>query len=289
MNATLRFDRAWLRTPRAACDPRALARGRGDGRAQCRHLAEASRLLAEMAASDAAGVARRWLRCRSRDSHRLSRDRQVNLVRWWLRQQGLRPPPAARLDAAHAGIPAARRGRGARRCAGTAARSGATAAGSTRCRRCRRRRHALVRTGTVARARHGARPLRAGCRERKAGLRANALQAAIASGFARAERACGRTRDGRASVSRISARKRVSCPGCGTACRSSSSASNSRRLATSGSTRTSPPSRAAGAEARLDRRGRGSTSAGCASAPAFGGVVGAARVERRAHAAPESR
>ena len=31
---------------------------------------------------------------------RLSRERRVNLLRWWIRQQGLRPPPASRLAAA---------------------------------------------------------------------------------------------------------------------------------------------------------------------------------------------
>jgi tRNA(Ile)-lysidine synthase len=67
------------------------------------HLAEASRLLTALAAADAEGVLE--------DSRltllalgRLPRDRQVNLIRWWLRQQGLRPPPAARLAAALPGF-----------------------------------------------------------------------------------------------------------------------------------------------------------------------------------------
>jgi tRNA(Ile)-lysidine synthase len=103
MNEATRFDRAYLRArvlpairerwPAAAVT---VARSAS-------HLAEASRLLDGIASVDAAqGV----------DDGRLSlatlaelpRDRQVNLLRWWLRQEGLRPPPAARLDAALPGF-----------------------------------------------------------------------------------------------------------------------------------------------------------------------------------------
>ena len=108
MNDETRFDRAWLRTrvlpairerwPAAATT---VARSAG-------HFAEASSLLAEMAAADAAGVLDdgrlllEGLGC-------LSPERRVNLLRWWLRRQGLRPPPAARLAAAMPAFFAARR------------------------------------------------------------------------------------------------------------------------------------------------------------------------------------
>ena len=98
MNDSTRFDRGWLRNrvlpsirerwPSAAAT---VARSAG-------HLAEASRLLAEMAAADAPGVLDDG-RLSLAALRRLSRDRQVNLLRWWLRQQGMRPPPAARLAA----------------------------------------------------------------------------------------------------------------------------------------------------------------------------------------------
>jgi tRNA(Ile)-lysidine synthase len=96
MNADLRFDRAWLRArilpslrerwPSAAAT---VARSSG-------HLAEAMRLLEEVAAADAE---------RALDEGRLSiaalaaltHERRSNLVRWWLRERGLRPPSAARL------------------------------------------------------------------------------------------------------------------------------------------------------------------------------------------------
>ena len=87
MNDSTRFDRGWLRSrvlpsirerwPSAAAT---VARSAG-------HLAEASRLLAEMAAADAPGVlddGRLSLAALSR----LSRDRQVNLLRWWLAATG---------------------------------------------------------------------------------------------------------------------------------------------------------------------------------------------------------
>jgi tRNA(Ile)-lysidine synthase len=99
MNHETRFDRAWLRTrvlpairdrwPAAAAT---VARSAG-------HFAEASKLLAEMAATDAAGVLDDG-RLSLAGLGRLSRERRVNLLRWWLRQQGLRPPPAARLASA---------------------------------------------------------------------------------------------------------------------------------------------------------------------------------------------
>ncbi len=99
MNDATRFDRAWLRArvlpavrerwPAAATT---VARS-------ARHFAEASRLLAELAAADAAGVIDDE-RLSLEGLGRLSRERRVNLLRWWLRRQGLRPPPASRLAAA---------------------------------------------------------------------------------------------------------------------------------------------------------------------------------------------
>lgn len=99
MNDETRFDRAWLRArvlpairerwPAAAAT---VARSAG-------HFAEASRLLAEMAAADACGLLDDD-RLSLEGLGRLSRERRVNVLRWWLRRQGLRPPPAARLAAA---------------------------------------------------------------------------------------------------------------------------------------------------------------------------------------------
>ncbi len=106
MNDALRFDRGYLRArvlpairERWPAASTTVARSAG-------HLAEASRLLGEMAAADAAPAL---------DDGRLSltvlgglsRDRQVNLLRWWIRQAGLRAPPAARLGAALPGFFAA--------------------------------------------------------------------------------------------------------------------------------------------------------------------------------------
>ena len=99
MNDETRFDRAWLRTrvlpairERWPSASTTVARSAG-------HFAEASKLLAEMAAADATGVLDDG-RLSLEGLARLSRERRVNLLRWWLRQQGLRPPPAARLAAA---------------------------------------------------------------------------------------------------------------------------------------------------------------------------------------------
>ena len=96
MNAALRFDRAWLR---ARVLPAIRERWPGVTVTVSRsaaHLAEASRLLDAQAAADAADML---------DDGRLSlaaiggldADRQANILRWWLRHSGLRPPPAARL------------------------------------------------------------------------------------------------------------------------------------------------------------------------------------------------
>jgi tRNA(Ile)-lysidine synthase len=106
-NVAARFDRGFLRArvlpvlherwPSAAVT---VARAAG-------HLAEALRLLAELAAADAAGAVDEG-RISLAALGRLSRERQVNVLRWWLREQGLRPPPAARLGAALPGFIQAR-------------------------------------------------------------------------------------------------------------------------------------------------------------------------------------
>ena len=107
MNAAQRFDRAFLRARVLPAIRERWPAAAATVARSSRHLAEATVLLAELAAADAARVL---------DDGRLSlaalaslpRHRQVNLVRWWLHQAGLRPPPAARLDAALPGFLAAR-------------------------------------------------------------------------------------------------------------------------------------------------------------------------------------
>jgi tRNA(Ile)-lysidine synthase len=99
MNGEERFDRAYLRKrvlpPLLERWPAAAATiGRSAS-----HLAEASRLIAVLAEADARALLDEG-RLDIRALARLSRDRQVNVLRWWLREQRLRPPPAARLGAA---------------------------------------------------------------------------------------------------------------------------------------------------------------------------------------------
>lgn len=96
MNGDLRLDRAWLRArvlpalrerwPAAATT---VARSSG-------HVAEAARLLEEVAAADSGGALDAG-RLSVDGLLRLSRERRSNLVRWWLRERGLRLPSAARL------------------------------------------------------------------------------------------------------------------------------------------------------------------------------------------------
>src|SRR5688572_31045217 len=96
MNEALRFDRGYLRArvlpairerwPSAAAT---VARSSA-------HLSEALRLLDGLAAADAAGLLDEW-RLSLDGLSRLPRDRQLNVLRWWLRQRGLRPPAAAQL------------------------------------------------------------------------------------------------------------------------------------------------------------------------------------------------
>jgi tRNA(Ile)-lysidine synthase len=97
MNDADRFDRGWLR---AQVLPRLRTRwpqAAATVSRSARHLAEAGRLLAALAESDAAGLLDKR-RLSVSGLQRLSRDRQVNLLRWWIRQQGLGTPSAARLE-----------------------------------------------------------------------------------------------------------------------------------------------------------------------------------------------
>lgn len=103
MNAATRFDRAYLRERvlpaiRARWPAASATVARSAG-----HLAEASRLLAGLAAADAAEILDDG-RLTLSGLGQLPHDRQVNLLRWWLRREGLRPPPAARLAAALPGF-----------------------------------------------------------------------------------------------------------------------------------------------------------------------------------------
>lgn len=99
MNDALRFDRAYLRARvLPAIRERWPAAAETVSRSS-RHFAEAARLLAGLAEADAARVLDAG-RVSLAELAALPRDRQVNLLRWWIRESGLRPPPAARLDAA---------------------------------------------------------------------------------------------------------------------------------------------------------------------------------------------
>jgi tRNA(Ile)-lysidine synthase len=107
MNDALRFDRGYLRARVLHAIRERWPAASATVARSASHLAEASRLLAGLAAADAVQVL---------DEGRLSlaalsglpRDRQVNVLRWWLQQEGLRPPPAVRLGAALPGFFSAR-------------------------------------------------------------------------------------------------------------------------------------------------------------------------------------
>jgi tRNA(Ile)-lysidine synthase len=99
MNLDPRFDRGWLRSRVLPAIRERWPAAASTVARSASHLAEASRLLSEIAAIDAGGIVDDG-RLSLVGLARLSRDRQVNLVRGWLREQGLRPPPAARLNAA---------------------------------------------------------------------------------------------------------------------------------------------------------------------------------------------
>jgi tRNA(Ile)-lysidine synthase len=99
MNASLRFDRGWLRGRVLPAIRERWPAAAATVSRSAAHLADASRLLAALAAADAAGLVDDG-RLRLDGLASLSRERRANLVRWWLTEEGLRPPPAARLDAA---------------------------------------------------------------------------------------------------------------------------------------------------------------------------------------------
>ena len=98
MNAALRFDRAWLRARVLPAIRERWPAAAATVSRSAAHLAEASRLLDAQASADVADML---------DDGRLSLaalwcldgDRQTHVLRWWLRQAGMRPPPAARLTA----------------------------------------------------------------------------------------------------------------------------------------------------------------------------------------------
>ncbi|HEY5559762.1 MAG TPA: tRNA lysidine(34) synthetase TilS [Steroidobacteraceae bacterium] len=107
MNDSTRFDRGWLRVhvlpamrQRWPAAGATVARSAG-------HLAEARHLLDELAESDGAGIVDGG-RVAIAGLQRLSRERQANLLRWWIRSRGLGAPPAARLAAALRELPGAR-------------------------------------------------------------------------------------------------------------------------------------------------------------------------------------
>ena len=107
MNGALRFDRGWLRARVLPAIRERWPAASATVARSAAHLGDAAQLLAEIAAVDATGMI---------DDGRLSlaafgdlsRQRQVNLLRWWLRREGLRPPPTARLTAALPAFLAAR-------------------------------------------------------------------------------------------------------------------------------------------------------------------------------------
>jgi tRNA(Ile)-lysidine synthase len=96
-NNAMRFDRGWLREQvlpplRARWPQAAVTISRSAG-----HLAGAARLLAALAESDSAGLLDKG-RLAIDGLRRLPQDRQVNVLRWWIREQGLGAPSAARFE-----------------------------------------------------------------------------------------------------------------------------------------------------------------------------------------------
>jgi tRNA(Ile)-lysidine synthase len=99
MNAALRFDRGWLRARVLPAIHERWPSAATTVSRSAAHLADASRLLDAMAAADAACLLDEG-RISLAGLAALDHERQVNLLRWWLRQSDLRPPPAARLTEA---------------------------------------------------------------------------------------------------------------------------------------------------------------------------------------------
>jgi tRNA(Ile)-lysidine synthase len=98
MNEALRFDRGYLRARVLPAIRERWPSAAATVARSARHLAEASRLLDGLAAADAAGLIDDG-RVSLAGLERLARDRQVNVLRWWVRAEGLRPPAAAQLGA----------------------------------------------------------------------------------------------------------------------------------------------------------------------------------------------
>ncbi len=94
-----RYDRGWLRAHVLPAIRERWPAAAATVARSAAHSAQASRLLSELAAADAEGALDGG-RLAIDVLRRLSHDRQVNLLRWWLRGHGLKPPPAARLAAA---------------------------------------------------------------------------------------------------------------------------------------------------------------------------------------------
>ncbi len=107
MNEATRFDRGYLRArvlpairERWPAASATVARSAG-------HLAEARLLMAGLAEADAHSIVE-GRRLAIEGLTRLPRERQANLLRWWIHSCGLRPPPASRLATALRELPAAR-------------------------------------------------------------------------------------------------------------------------------------------------------------------------------------
>jgi len=107
MNEALRFDRGYLRARVLPAIRERWPSAAATVARSAAHLSEALRLLDGLAAADAAGLLDEW-RLSLDGLSRLPRDRQVNVLRWWLRQKGLRPPAASQIGAVLPGFFTAR-------------------------------------------------------------------------------------------------------------------------------------------------------------------------------------
>ena len=107
MNGEARFDRGWLRARVLPAIRERWPAAAATVSRSAAHLAEAARLLDAVAAADAASLLDEG-RLSLAGLAQLERDRQVNVLRWWLRQSGLRPPPTAQLGTALRGFLTAR-------------------------------------------------------------------------------------------------------------------------------------------------------------------------------------
>jgi tRNA(Ile)-lysidine synthase len=107
MNSNLRFDRGWLRARVLPAVRERWPAAAATVSRSAAHAAQAARVLAEVAAADAADAIEDG-RLSLAALGRLTGGRQANLVRWWIGQAGLRPPPAARLASALAAFLTAR-------------------------------------------------------------------------------------------------------------------------------------------------------------------------------------